>query len=134
MATTEENLRAFLLADADIKAAVKAVSYNHVPQDKDSPYIFFQQSGATDDTAMDDAAGTPTRPRYTFEIWADNPADAIALKNTVQGKLHRYRGSFGTDGTAKGIFAEDVSDNYIGNGNSGDDGMHGAFFDAEVVL
>lgn len=133
MATTEENLRTFLLASVEIKAAVKAISYNHVPQDKDTPYIFFQQSGATDDIALDDSAGAPTRPRYAIECWADRPADAISLKNLVQARLHKHRGTFGTT-TVKGIFAEDVDDEYIPNGNGDDLGLHGAALFAEVVL
>lgn len=137
MATTEEYLRRFLLADSNIKAAVKAVSYNHVPQDKNTPYIFFQQSGATDDIALDDSAGTPTRPRYAVEIWADTPADAISVKNLVQSKLHKHRGTLGdsiASTTVKGIFAEDIDDEYIPNGNGDDLGLHGAALFAEVVL
>jgi hypothetical protein len=131
--TTEKNLKDFLLASDSIKAVVKAVSYNHVPQDKDTPYIFFQQSGATDDIALDDSAGTPTRPRYAVECWADNPPDAISLKNLVQARLHKHRGTFG-DTTVKGIFAEDVDDEYVPMGNGSDDGLHGAALFAEVVL
>jgi hypothetical protein len=131
--TTEKNLKDFLLASDSIKAAVKAVSYNHVPQDKDTPYIFFQQSGATDDIALDDSAGTPTRPRYAVECWASNPPDAITLKNLVQARLHKHRGAFG-DTTVKGIFAEDVDDEYVPMGNGSDDGLHGAALFAEVVL
>lgn len=134
MTTTEANMRTFLLADASIAAAVATrVSYNHVPQDKDVPYIFFQQAGATDDIALGDSAGTPTRPRYAVECWADRPADAIDLKNLVQARLHKHRGTFG-DTTVKGIFAEDVDDNYVFRGNGSDDGFHGFAIFAEVVL
>lgn len=133
MTTTEANLRAFLLANADIKAAVKAVSYNIVPQSKDTPYIFFQQSGAADDIALTDSAGTPTRPRYAIEVWDTRPADAITLKNLVQARLHRHRGTFG-DTTVQAIFAEDVDDEYIANGNGDHEGLHGSAFFAEVVL
>jgi hypothetical protein len=133
VATTEENMVTFLLASDSIKAAVKAVSYNHVPQDKDTPYIFFQQAGGSHDAALDDSQVTPTRPRYAIECWASNPFDAIALKNLVQPRLNMYRGTFG-DTTVKGIFAEDVDDEYIPNGNGDDDGLHGASLFAEVVL
>jgi len=133
MTTTEEHLRKFLLADANIKATVKAISYNHVPQDKDVPYIFFRQNGANDDIAMDDSAGVPTRPQYAVECIADRPADAIALKNLVQARLHKHRGTFG-DTTVKGIFAEDVNDEYVPNGVGDDDGLHVAALLAEVVL
>lgn len=134
MTTTEANMRTFLLADASIAAAVgPRVSYNHVPQDKDVPYIFFQQSGATDDIALGDSAGTPTRPRFAVECWADRPASAIELKNLVHARLHKHRGTFG-DTTVKAVFAEDVDDEYIPNGNGADDGLHGASLFAEVVL
>lgn len=133
MTTTEENMRAHLFGDADIKATARAISYNHVPQDKETPYIFFQQSGANDDAAMDDSNGVPTRPRYAVECWDATPAGAIELKNLVQARLNKYRGTFG-DTTVKGIFAEDVDDNYVPGGSGGDDGLHGAHLEAEVVL
>jgi hypothetical protein len=132
--TTEEHLRKFLLADSSIAGAVGSrVSFNVVPQDKDVPYIFFQQEGSTDDAALDDSAGTPTRPRYALECWADKPSDAISLKNLLQAKLHKHRGTFG-DTTVKGIFAEDVDDEYVPMGNGSDDGLHGCHLFAEVVL
>ena len=138
MTTTEEYMRRFLVADASIAAEVATrVSYNVVPQTKDGPYIFFQQAGGNDDIALDDSAGVPTRPRYALECWADKPAAAITLKNLVQGKLHKFRGTFGdsvVSTTVKGIFAEDVDDEYIPQGNGSDDGLHGAALFAEVVL
>lgn len=133
MTTTEENLKAFIQSDA-IKAVVGTrVSYNHVPGNFKTPYIFFQQAGSADDISLGDSPGTPTRPRYAWECWADNPAEAIALKNLVQARLHKYRGAVGTL-TVQGIFAEDVDDEYIPNGNGGDDGLHGAALFSEVVL
>jgi hypothetical protein len=135
--TTEEYLRRFLLADAGIKEVVRAVSYNIVPQNKEAPYIFFQQAGAVDDIALDDSAGVPTRPRYDIECWDSTPSGAIALKNMVQAKLHKFRGTFGdsvASTTVKGIFAEDVNDDYVANGGGEDEGMHSSALNAEVVL
>lgn len=131
--TTEEHMRKFLLADSSIKDTVKAVSYNKVPQNKDTPYIFFQQSGADDDVALDDSPGEPTRPQYAIECWDRTPAGAIALKKLVHARLNKHRGTFG-DTTVKGIFAANVDDDYVPNGNGDDDGLHGSFFIAEVVL
>ena len=134
MTTTEENMRTFLLASDAIKAAVSTrVAYNRVPQDKDTPYIFFQQQGAEDDISLGDSAGMPTRPRYAVECWDDSPSGAIALKNLVQARLHKHRGTFG-DTTVKGVFASDADDEYIPNGDGGDDGLHGVALFAEVVL
>lgn len=133
MATTEENLRTYLLSVPSIKAAVRSISYNIVPQDKDAPYIFFQQAGAGDDAALGDSARVPNRPRYDIECWADSPSEAITIKNLLQANLHLYRGAIG-DATAKGIFAEDVNDDYVANGGGEDEGLHSAALNAEVVL
>lgn len=133
MTTTEEHMRKFLLADSGIAGVVKAVSYNSVPQDKDVPYIFFQQSGAEDDIALGDSAGVPTRPAYDVEIWDSTPYGAIALKNLVHARLNRHRGTFG-DTTVQAIFCASVDDEFIPNGGGDERGLHGSFFRAEVVL
>jgi len=134
MATTEENMRTFLLSDSNIAELVgPRVAYNNLPQTKDNPRIFFQQTGAVDDIAMDDSAGVPTRPQYTIEAIDDTPEGAIALKNLVHAKLHKHRGTFGAT-TVKGIFAADVADNYTPNGLGEDVGQHWAGLSAEVVL
>lgn len=132
MTTTEENMRAFLLADSNIAADAKAVSYNIVPQNKDTPYIFFQQSGSDDDIALGDSAGAPTRTRFAIEVWDSTPLGAIQFKKLVQNRLHKARGTFG-DTTVQGIFSADMDDQYVGLGNGGDEGLHGAFLTAEVV-
>lgn len=134
MATTEENLRTFLLSDTNIAALVgPRVAYNNLAQTKPNPRIFFQQTGAVDDVAMDDSAGVPTRPQYTIEAIDDTPEGAIVLKNLVHAKVNKHRGTFG-DTTVKGIFAADVADNYAPNGLGEDGGQHYAAFVAEVVL
>ena len=131
--TTEENFVQFLLDDASIAESVKVISYNKVPQNKDTPYVFFQQAGAIDDPAMDDSPGVPTRAQYAIEAIDDNPSGAIALKNLIQARCHKYRGAFG-DASVKAIFAEDVDDKYEANGTGDDSGLHSAALVAEVVL
>lgn len=134
MATTEENLVTFLLADSTVTAKVgNRVDFNHVPESDGTPYIFFQQQGASDAPVLDDSARTPLRPTYAIECWAMTPADAVTLKNILQGKLHLYRGTMGSQ-TVKGIFAEDASDEYVYAGDGGDGGYHGVAIFAEVVL
>jgi hypothetical protein len=134
MATTEENLRTFLLAGTGIAAAVgDRIAFNSIPQGKGTPRIFFQQSGSVDDTAMDDSAGAPTRPQFTIEVYDSKPEGAVAVKKLVQNCLHKHRGTFG-DTTVKGIFAADVADNYTPNGLGEDAGLHWAALIAEVVL
>ena len=134
MATTEENLRAFLLAGTSIADAVGTrIAFNKFPQTKGTPRIFFQQSGSVDDIAMDDSAGAPTRPQFTIEAYDSTPEGAVALKRLVQDRLHKHRGAFG-DTTVKGIFAADVADNYTPNGLGEDAGLHWAALIAEVVL
>ena len=134
MTTTEENLRAFLLSDTGIAAACGSrVAYNHFAQTKGNPRIFFQQSGAADDVALDDSAGVPNRPQFTIESIASTPEGAVALKNLVHAKVNKHRGALG-DTTVKGIFAADVADNYTPKGLGEDAGQHWAAFIAEVVL
>ena len=134
MTTTEENMRTFLLSDSDIAQAVgPRVAYNNFGQTKGNPRIFFQQTGAADDVAMDDPAGEPTRPQYTIEAIDSTPEGAVALKKLVHAKVNKARGTFG-DTTVKGIFAADVADNYSPNGLGEDAGQHWAAFIAEVVL
>lgn len=125
-------MKAHLLGDSSINSAVTDVAYNHVPQGPRGAYIFFQQSGAVDDIALGDSAGRPTRTRFAVECWSDDPYDAVTLKGLVQARLHKYRGAFG-DSTVQGIFAEDVDDQYVPNGNGADDGLHSASLFAEVV-
>lgn len=133
-ATMEENLRTLLLSDDTIKNAVGArVSYNHVPQADDLPYIFFEQSGSTDDTALGDSSGLPTRLQYALEVWGDKAFSAKSLGRRVQQYLHKYRGAFG-DSTVQGIFAESQDDNYVPRGIMDDEGFHGSFLNVEVVL
>lgn len=138
MTTTEEYLRKFLIADSAISALVGTrVAYNNFPATKGNPRIFFQQTGAVDDVAMDDSAGEPTRPQYTIEAIDSTPEGAVALRKLVHAKLHKHRGTFGdsvASTTVKGIFAADVADNYTPNGLGEDGGQHWAAFIAEVVL
>lgn len=132
-ATIEENLAALLLADTTIKTAVGSrVAYNHVPQLDDMPYIFFQQSGSSDDSGIGDAAGLPTRFQYALECWDTSALTAKALGRRVQQYLHKYRGTFG-DTTVQGIFAESQDDNYVPRGVMDDSGFHGAFINVEIV-
>lgn len=134
MATTEENLKAFLLASSSIAAIVgPRVSYNHIPQTVKPSYIFFQQSGSPDDPALDDSPGVSTRAQYAIECYSTSPSVAITLKNLVHARLNKYRGAFG-DTTAKGIFAADVDDSYTPQGAGSDAGIHCATLTAEVVL
>lgn len=132
-ATLEENLAAFLKADTTLKNTVGGrVAYNHVPQLDEIPYIFFQQTGTTDDSGIGDSAGLPTRFQYTIECWDDDCLRAKATGRRAQQILNKYRGAFG-DTTVQAIFADTQNDDYQPRGIMDDEGFHGAFLNVEVV-
>jgi hypothetical protein len=132
-ATMEENLSAFILSDDTIKKAISSrLAYNHVPQLDQIPYGFFQQSGNTDDAALDDSAGAPTRYQYALEFWDMDPLRVKRTGLRAQQILNKYRGTFG-DSTVQGIFAESQNDDYQPRGIMDDEGFHGCFLTLEVI-
>lgn len=133
MATLEENLKTFLQADTTVKEIVgNRISYNHVPQSSDTPYIFFQQTGTTDDDGIGDSPGAPTRYQYALECWDRDVLRAKRLGLRVQTILNKYIGAIG-DQTVQAIYAPTQDDNYVARGILDDEGFHGAFLNVEVV-
>lgn len=130
----EENLRQFIVADATVSGIVgDRVSYNHVPQADDVPYVFFQLSGTVDDDGIGDAAGAPTRFQYDLECWAADPFTARTLGLRVQAILNKYTGTLG-DQTVQAIFAQSANDNYVPKAVPADEGYHGAFLSPVEVI
>ena len=134
MATLEENLRTFLLADSTVSSIVGGrVAYNHVPQADDVPYVFFQMSGTVDDDGIGDSAGAPTRFQYDVECWADDPYTAKRLGLQVQTILNKYRGTLGNQ-TVQAVFAQSASDGYTPKAIPADEGFHGVFLSPVEVI
>lgn len=129
----EENLKAFLEADSQLRELVgNRVAYNHVPQTSKIPYVYFQQTGSSDDSGIGDDAGLPTRFQFTIECWHNTSFGAKTLGRRVHQILNKYRGALG-DQSVQAIFAESQSDDYVPRGIMNDNGFHGSFLAAEVV-
>lgn len=133
MATLAENLKTFLLADTTVKQLVGSrVHYNHVPQGKGYPFIFYQQSGSSDDAALDDSPGAPFRLRFTVECIDTDLARCRTLVNRVQAITNKHRGTVGAQ-TVQAIFAAEQDDEYVPRGIGSDDGEHVAALSLEVI-
>lgn len=140
MATVDENLKTFLLADSTVKRLSQGrICENHVPQGPNGgpylPYVFFYLSAESDDTALDDANGrTPNRTHFFVECYGQGISASRALGNAVRSRLDLYRGSAFGDQTAQGVFCASVGDDYEPRGAGADQGVHGAHYAVEVVV
>jgi hypothetical protein len=121
MATVDENLIAFLLADTNSPAVAKLcggrIHQNYVPPGNNgmsptTPYVWFSKSDDSGEDAIDDAAGTvPFNSVYDLECWAATVREAIALKDAVRKRLHLARGTFGA-GTVQGVYVTGQGGDY----------------------
>ena len=135
MATVDENLIAFVIADTSIKAKIgDRMFHGHIPQNTLFPRIIITRTGTFLDGALDDAAGSdPNRETFTLEIQARDERDAETLRGLVVDRLNCYRGSFG-DTTCQGIFAADFASAHIPEGTGTDIGIWTVTGPVEVVL
>lgn len=133
MTTIAENLKTKILTDTTVKNLVAdRVSFNRIPKSDSQPYIWYTQSGSTDDASLDEAAGMPTRTMFDVECVALAPERADELKNAVQALLNKARGTFG-DSTCQGIFVEEARADYQPRGAGSDSGKHVYALSVEVV-
>lgn len=135
MATLDENLIAFVLADTSIKDKIgDRLHFGHVPQNTAFPRGLLTRAGSRLDGCLDDAAGTdPTRQTFTLEFQGTKLQDAEALMPLAIDRLNCYRGAVG-DVTVQGIFAEDWSSGHVSNTPGDDTGIFTASCPVEVVL
>lgn len=112
MATLEENLRTFLLADTTLKQLVGTRVYvNDLPQGKDD-FAFLYQSGSADEAALDDSAGAPFRYRFVLECVSTSQGRMRSISNRAQAILNKHRGGLGDD-NVQAIFAAEMDDDYV---------------------
>jgi hypothetical protein len=138
MATVDENLIAFLAADATVaKLSGGRIHQNYVPPGNNgkspiTPYIWFSKADDSGEDAIDDAAGTaPFNNVFDVECWAQTAREAVALKNAVSSRFRLYRGAFGA-GTVQGVFVTGQGGDYQLKG-TGATGM-GAANHGEALL
>lgn len=134
MADVAENLRAFLLTDAGISAAVgtNRIAQTHVPEEFAGTLIWFGRTGVAMNDCLDAAAGdNALSDAFDLECIAETQDAAQALVELVKGKLHAYRGTFGTQ-TVQGCFCEDHTDGYESRVIESDSGLFTAAVRVEV--
>lgn len=121
MATVDENLIAFLMADANSPSVAKLcggrIHQNYVPPGNNgtsptTPYVWFAKSDHSTEDALNDSAGTaPYHNVYDMECWAGTVREAVALKNALVARLHMARGTFGAS-TVQGVFVTGQGGDY----------------------
>lgn len=134
MATLEENLTAFLLADAPLAALVgDRVHAGHAEQEEDEPYLIFFRAGTDDERTTDQTPGNePFRNLFDVEIYGTDVAAVHAVAAAVKACCDCYVGTFG-DSTVKAIFVEDHTDNYVPKNLDTDEVTHFAALQLEIV-
>ena len=133
--TISEDLRAFILADAELVAIVgDNVSQNKIPQGVDQlPAIWFRRSTSTDELTLEVNPGTTVQ--FTEEYDIEVVTDDVEVMETLVSLLKAFqshRGGFGT-GKVQGLFIDDSSDSYRPTNVSDDDGRHVGSLSFEIV-
>ena len=124
MSDTATRLRTHLLNDAGIAAIVGTkVHQAHVPQSAAPPYIWYQRSSTGGPVTLDGGVASDFEQFYDVECVSEDLDDMQSLVGLVKSRLHCHRGTFG-DGTIKGAFVEDHSDDYIPRSVSDDSVAH----------
>jgi len=91
----ETAMRAYVLADATVAAAVGTRMYSRKPpQTPGVPYIVYQRIDTRRLHDMDGPDGLP-RPRVQIACWAANSTGAADLADAVRERLDGYRGAWG---------------------------------------
>lgn len=113
-------LRALLLADSDVSAAVggNRIYPAILPQGIVDPSIVYNRISGLGDQHSEGPSGL-SRPRMQIDCWARTAADAASLANLVKDALDGYRGpvqwdddSPGNTITIQGVFYDSERDIY----------------------
>jgi len=133
MAEIALDFRTFLLADSSVASvAGDRIHHNHVPQGKVKPFVFYRRRNTEHIVCLDDSNGqTPDSYAFDVEAIATNPDQAEELAGYIRSRCHLFRGALG-ETTTKGVFVQDVSEDYVPRGTGGDVGLTVIAFDVEV--
>jgi hypothetical protein len=112
VADLRPGLRAFLLADSGISAAIggQRIFPVTLPQGENRPSVVYTRISGVGDHHMQGASGL-ARPRYQIDAYAQLADDANALADLVKARLDGYRGPMGAV-TVQGAFFETERDDY----------------------
>jgi len=135
VADVAENLRAFLVADANTAAKVGTRIYqDSVPQAKSFPFIWFQRTGTDNLRCLGETTNTPFSHTFAVEVISDDIAQVNPLADLVRARLETAAAgssSFGA-GTVSNVFCEDQADDYLPRGADLNSGEHVAALQVEV--
>lgn len=115
MATLEEGIVAFLIADATIHAVVADRIYPMIiPQGATLPCLTYQRISTPRIVTHDSsgATGDLTNPRFQFDGWAVTQKVAKAIADALRTVLHGKRGAMGGV-TIRAALAENEAPEYI---------------------
>lgn len=133
MSDTATRLRTHLLDSTSIAAVVgTSVHQSRVPASVNPPYIWYQRASAETIGTLDGGVAVDWATYFDVECVADDLGDAQSLATLVKARLSNHRGTFG-DGTIKGAFVEDHSDDYIPRSVSDDSVAHVAAIRVQII-
>ena len=101
----------YLLTKSAITAITSRIAVGFVPDVSAAPYIAIFRDDQTTDDAIEGTTGLTTTS-FVLECVGTTNTGSLALGDAVKGAIHMTSGTFGTT-TAKGIFVESVSDDYV---------------------
>ena len=100
----------YLKTKSAITAITSRIAVGFIPDLKVAPFIAIFRD---DETTDDDLTGVAlTTTNFKLECVGTSNLNSLALGDAVRGAIHGDTGTFGAT-TAKGIFVESVSDDYI---------------------
>jgi hypothetical protein len=146
VATVDEDLKAFLQANAPLAAKIGSrIHENYVPMKvgpageitmlSQIPYIWFQQSGEVREDALSDTVGTlPIGYEFALVVVAQSIRDARTIGALVVNCLHLLtKATFGSR-TIQVVFVEDQNDGYIPQNGAVGRGFHVTAYQVQVYL
>ena len=101
----------YLNTKTAITAITTKIAVGFVPDVSAAPYIAIFRDDQTTDDALEGAVALTTTS-FVLECVGTTNSGSLALGDAVKGAIHMDAGTFGAT-TAKGIFVESVSDDYV---------------------
>jgi len=147
VATVDEDLKAFLQANAPLAAKIGSrIHENHVPMKVNPltgeitmtsqiPYVWFQQTGEVREDCVGDTVGTlPIAYEFAVEVVAQGIRDARTIGALIVNCLHLLtKTTFGSR-TIQVVFCENQSDQYVPQNGAVGRGFHVTSYSVQVFL
>ena len=99
MADLDENLRAFLLANAGVTSITTTVAINNMPDTDATPYVWLQLDDENEPLNLNSSGGLKTA-FFDCEATSKNLTEAVDLASAIKTALHAHTGSFGDQNVA----------------------------------